>query len=201
MIVKWDWAEPGWLIHVSEFSNLMEHRSNVGVFLDPGCAVDIPGFCYSYSFASKPDFTQMFPPQAEILQYLLTVAKEYSVDQHFKGGMEWIAADWQEKSKTWVVILKDIQTRQSFKQECQVLISAVGGLVNPQEINIPGAERFQGAIIHTSRWKNGFDLTNKHVAVIGNGGKQLLICSALVSLESRVTGDSLRHASGTSHHQ
>lgn len=179
----------------------MEPRSNVVGVLDPGCAVDIPGFCYSYSFASKPDFSQMFPPQAEILQYLLTVAKEYSVDQHFRGGMEWIAAEWQEKSQTWVVKLKDIQTRQTFRQECQVLISAVGGLVNPQEISIPGAERFRGEIIHTARWNKGLDLTNKHVAVIGNGGKQLLICSAMVSLGFRVTGDSLRYASGTSHYQ
>lgn len=204
MTVKWDWVEPGKLIFVREPLNLME-RCNTNLisrfFSDPGCAVDIPGFCYSYSFASKPDFTQMFPPQAEILQYLLTVAKEYSVDQHFKGGMEWIAADWQEKSHTWVVTLKDIQTNQSFKQECQVLISAVGGLVNPQEISIPGAERFQGTIVHTARWKKGLDLTNKHVAVIGNGGEQVLIGSVVVSLGSRMTRDSIRYASDTRYHQ
>lgn len=143
----------------------------------------------------------MFPPQAEILQYLLKVSKEYSVDRHFKGGMEWVAAGWQEKSQTWVVTLKDTQTKQSFKQECQVLISAVGGLVNPQEISIPGSECFQGTIIHTARWKKDLDLTNKHVAVIGNGGEQVLIGSAMVSLGSRMTRDSIRYASGTSYHQ
>jgi cation diffusion facilitator CzcD-associated flavoprotein CzcO len=143
----------------------------------------------------------MFPSQAEILQYLLAVAEEYGVNRHFKGGMEWIAADWQEKSHTWVVTLKDIQTKQFFRQECQVLISAVGGLVNPQEISIPGAERFRGTIIHTARWKKGLDLTNKHVAVIGNGGEQLLNGSGVVSLGSRMTRDSIRYASGTSNHQ
>ncbi|KAF3400319.1 Baeyer-Villiger monooxygenase [Talaromyces pinophilus] len=153
----------------------------------PGCAVDIPGFCYSYSFALKPDFTQMFPPQAEILQYLLTVSKEYSVEQHFKGGMEWVDADWQEKSYTWVVTLKDIQTKQSFKQECQVLISAVGGLVNPQEISIPGSECFQGTIIHTARWKKDLDLTNKHVAVIGNGASAMQVVPAIINKTKSVT--------------
>lgn len=123
------------------------------------------------------------------------------MDQHFRGGMEWIAADWQEKSHTWVVTLKDIQTKQTLKQECQVLISAVGGLVNPQKISVPGAESFQGEIVHTARWKNGLDVKNKHVAVIGNGGKQLLISSAVVSLGSRMTRDSLRYASGASYHQ
>lgn len=123
------------------------------------------------------------------------------MNRHFKGGMEWIAADWRENSHTWVVTLKDIQTKQIFRQECQVLISAVGGLVNPQEISIPGAERFQGTIIHTARWKKGLDLTNKHVAVIGNGGEQLLDGSGVVSLGSRMTRDSIRYASGTSNHQ
>ncbi|KUL81484.1 hypothetical protein ZTR_09397 [Talaromyces verruculosus] len=129
----------------------------------------------------------MFPPQAEILQYLLTVSKEYSVDQHFKGGKEWVAADWQEKSHTWVVTLKDIETKQSFKQECQVLISAVGGLVNPQEISIPGSECFQGTIIHTARWKKDLDLTNKHVAVIGNGASAMQVVPAIINKTKCVT--------------
>ncbi len=32
-----------------------------------------------------------------------------------------------------------------------------------------------GTIIHTARWKKDLDLTNKHVAVIGNGGEQVLL--------------------------
>ncbi|KKK22387.1 hypothetical protein ARAM_002225 [Aspergillus rambellii] len=136
----------------------------------PGCAVDIPGFCYSFSFAPNPDFTQTFPPQAEILHYLSTVATQYGVDQHFMGQVEWTGATWQEKTQTWVVSFRDLETKQWFVQECQILVSAVGGLVNPQELKVPGAERFQGHIIHTARWDHGVDLTDKRVAVIGNGG-------------------------------
>ncbi|KAF7595184.1 hypothetical protein BBP40_006928 [Aspergillus hancockii] len=121
---------------------------------DPGCAVDIPGFCYSFSFAPNPDFTQVFPPQAEILNYLSTVIKRYHVDQHFTGNVEWTGATWQEKKQIWLVTLQNIQTKELFTQECQILISAVGGLVNPQELKVPGAERFQGEIIHTARWRH-----------------------------------------------
>jgi cation diffusion facilitator CzcD-associated flavoprotein CzcO len=113
----------------------------------------------------------MFPPQEEILNYLSTVVQQYCVNQHFTGGVEWTGATWHEKTQTWSVTLQDIQTNEVFTQECQILISAVGGLVNPQELKIPGAEQFQGEIIHTAKWKTGFDLTNKRVAVIGNGGK------------------------------
>jgi cation diffusion facilitator CzcD-associated flavoprotein CzcO len=152
-------------IHISSDKDTPDN-----VPLDPGCAVDIPGFCYSYSFAPNPDFTQMFPPQAEILGYITNVVKQYHVDQHFTGNVEWTGAAWSDKSQTWSVSFQDVQTKQAFMQECQILISAVGGLVNPQELKIPGAETFQGEIIHTARWKKGVDLTNKHVAVIGNGG-------------------------------
>ncbi|KAL4768010.1 hypothetical protein BDW60DRAFT_220057 [Aspergillus nidulans var. acristatus] len=153
----------------------------------PGCAVDIPGFCYSYSFAPNPDFTQMFPPQEEILNYLSTVVKQYCVNQHFTGGVEWTGATWHEKTQTWSVTLQDIQTNEVFTQECQILISAVGGLVNPQELKIPGAEQFQGEIIHTAKWKTGFDLTNKRVAVIGNGASAAQLVPAIIHEAKSVT--------------
>lgn len=158
--------------------------------------MDIPGFCYSFSFAPNPDFTQVFPPQAEILDYLSSVAKRYGVDQHFTGEVEWTGATWQEKTHTWLVTLQDVKTKRLFTQKCQVLISSVGGLVNPQELRVPGAERFQGEIIHTARWKHEVDLTNKHVAVIGNGGK----LSSFLFLRFNTKRRSIRSATGTGHH-
>ncbi|EFX04994.1 short-chain dehydrogenase/reductase [Grosmannia clavigera kw1407] len=49
---------------------------------DPGCGVDIPAVCYSLSFAPNPGFTQVFPRQAEILNYIAKVASDYGVDKH-----------------------------------------------------------------------------------------------------------------------
>ncbi|KAL2808311.1 hypothetical protein BJX63DRAFT_424697 [Aspergillus granulosus] len=153
----------------------------------PGCAVDIPGFCYSFSFAPNPDFTQMFPPQAEILAYLSNVVKQHRIDQHFTGEVEWTGATWSDQTQTWTVSFQDIQSKQAFTQKCQILISAVGGLVNPQELRIPGAETFQGEIIHTARWKEGVDLTNKHVAVIGNGASAAQLVPAVAHQAKSVT--------------
>ncbi|KAL5333614.1 hypothetical protein BJX70DRAFT_403382 [Aspergillus crustosus] len=153
----------------------------------PGCAVDIPGFCYSYSFSPNPDFTQMFPPQREILNYLSDVVREYRVDEHFTGGVEWTGATWQENTNTWLVTLRNTQTNQLFKQECEILISAVGGLVNPQELKIPGTETFEGEIIHTARWKNDVSLKNKNVAVIGNGASAAQLVPAIVHDAKSVT--------------
>ncbi|KAJ5745795.1 hypothetical protein N7520_010977 [Penicillium odoratum] len=154
---------------------------------DPGCAVDIPGLCYSFSFEPCSDFTQMFPPQQEILNYLSTVVTKYRVDQHFTGQVEWIDSTWQEKTQRWIVTLQCLKTKQLFTQECQVLISAVGGLVNPSEFKAPGVEHFQGEIIHTARWNHNVDLTNKNVAVIGNGGTVFPRCLPRLPFDSILT--------------
>ncbi|PWY88273.1 putative monooxygenase [Aspergillus heteromorphus CBS 117.55] len=153
----------------------------------PGCAVDVPGFCYTFSFAPNPGFTKVFPSQPEILGYLSDVATQYGVDRHFTGGVEWTGAVWQEKTQTWIVTLQDLRTGLSFTQECQVLISAVGGIVNPNSLNIPGAETFQGQIMHTARWRHDVDLTNKHVAVIGNGASAVQLVPAIVDKAKFVT--------------
>lgn len=102
---------------------------------------------------------------------MYTVVHQYSIDQHFVGGVEWTNAVWQGKTETWLVTLREIETGQLFTQEYQILISAVGGLVKPQDLKVPGLERFLGKIIHTARWNHDIDLSHKNVAVIGNGGK------------------------------
>ncbi|KAJ5934995.1 hypothetical protein N7466_004542 [Penicillium verhagenii] len=153
----------------------------------PGCAVDIPGLCYSFSFEPCSDFTQMFPPQQEILNYLSSVVTKYRVDQHFTGQVEWIDSTWQEKTQTWIVTLQNLKTKELFTQECQVLISAVGGLVNPQELRVPGVERFQGDIIHTAKWNHNVDLTDKNVAVIGNGASAAQLVPAIIGKTRSVT--------------
>lgn len=138
---------------------------------DPGCGVDVPGICYSLSFAPKPDFTCLFPPQKEILAYVNKVAAEHGVHQHFKGCIEWISASWQEDTHLWLVKLKNLESGQQFSQECRVLISAVGGLTNPNTIEVPGIEDFTGQIMHTARWDHRVNLYDKHVVVVGNGGR------------------------------
>ena len=45
----------------------------------PGCACDIPSHLYSFSFAPNPNWTRMFAPQSEILEYLEQVADRCDV--------------------------------------------------------------------------------------------------------------------------
>lgn len=109
-------------------------------FNDPGCStVDIPGAAHSLSFAPNPDFSEWFPSQPEILAYLAGVSEKHDVDKHVVGNTEWQGKRWQVSTHTWQVQLKDLRTGESFMRDCRILISAVGGLANPQPLRLPGS--------------------------------------------------------------
>ena len=110
-----------------------------------------------------------FPGQPEILQYFNDVAEKFDIPRHIVCNTEWEGAYWKDKSNTWLVKLQDLSTGQVFLQECKVLISAVGGLVNPNPFDITGIDTFEGDVIHTARWKADTLPNKKDVVVIGNG--------------------------------
>ncbi|RAK81293.1 flavin-containing monooxygenase [Aspergillus fijiensis CBS 313.89] len=114
-----------------------------------------PGISYSLSFAKNFSFTKLFPQQSEVLDYISDVARTYG-------------ATWKEDTQTWLLQFEDLHTGRHFTQACRILISAVGGVVNPHPFTVPGVERFKGPIVHTAEWRSDFDLRYKHVAVIGN---------------------------------
>ncbi|KAJ5199797.1 FAD/NAD(P)-binding domain-containing protein [Penicillium cf. griseofulvum] len=158
----------------------------------PGCGVDIPGICYSLSFAPNPNFTKLFPPQSEILNYMHRVASYYGVCDHFIGNTEWEGADWQDEKQLWLVRLKDLQTGDQFTRECRILISGVGGLVNPRKLDVEGSETFEGSIIHTAQWQKSVDLRDKHVSVIGNGGVSPYSCDRVGKYSDRSAASAIQ---------
>ena len=50
-----------------------------------------------------------------------------------------------------------------------VLVSAMGGLTEPAEPDIPGLETFEGTRFHSATWDHEHDLSGERVASIGTG--------------------------------
>lgn len=124
---------------------------------------------YSLSFAPNPYFSKLFPEQPEILQYIKDTARKFDVDTHTKFNHSLDSGIWQEDKKTWKVVVTDTVTGEQFERECNVLISCIGGLVDPNPCLIPGIDSFKGDIVHTARWRKEIVLDNKNVVVLGNG--------------------------------
>ncbi|RAH64217.1 flavin-containing monooxygenase [Aspergillus aculeatinus CBS 121060] len=153
----------------------------------PGCSVDIPAISYSLSFAKNPSFTKLFPQQSEALDYISDVARTYGVNRQFVGNVEWKCATWKEDTETWLLQFEDLQTGRHFTQACRILISAVGGVVNPHPFTMPGVETFRGPIVHTAQWRSDIDLRYKHVAVIGNGSSFVQLVPAIIDEVKTIT--------------
>lgn len=136
---------------------------------------------YSYSFAPNNSCAKVYASRDEVLQYISNVAKTFDVNTKFRGKTSCVGAIWQEATSTWELELEHTETKHRYRQQCQILISAVGAFVDPAPCNIPGIEDFQGEVVHTARWKN-IELNNKNVVVVGNGGmrknKTAMQCNA-----------------------
>jgi cation diffusion facilitator CzcD-associated flavoprotein CzcO len=133
----------------------------------PGCACDVPSHLYSLSFAQKPDWSRMYPGQAELLAYLRSVADEFDVRRRIRFGTVMLAASWDAEAGLWSVTTdKGIVT-------ARVLVSAMGGLHIPALPELPGLERFAGPKFHSARWDHSVDLAGKQVAVVGTGASAI----------------------------
>lgn len=51
----------------------------------------------------------------------------------------------------------------------QVVVSAIGGFLEPLYADLPGKDVFKGDMWHSARWNHNVSLAGKRVAVIGNG--------------------------------
>lgn len=143
----------------------------------PGCCCDVWSQLYSYSFAQNPDWTREYPGQEEILAYLQRVAQEHQLLQYFRFNTEVVDARWDEGAQKWKVHVKtapgskEAEYHPDYEIKTDFLVSAVGQLNVPQWPDIQGIEDFQGKKMHSARWDWSYDVTDKRIALVGNGSR------------------------------
>lgn len=122
------------------------------------------------------------------------VCNTYGIVDKIQLNTDVRKAEWIEEDKVWEVTLRHLiggsgdlsEFDRNIKMEkegrasvyikeeiirCKVLVSAVGGLVEPQLFpnGVPGADKFEGDIFHSARWRYDIDLKDKDVIVVGTG--------------------------------
>ncbi|KFY71723.1 hypothetical protein V499_08097 [Pseudogymnoascus sp. VKM F-103] len=177
---------------------LFDRQSGIGgtwwINRYPGVACDIQAAFYSFSFAQNHKWSSLYPPGPEIVKYLQGVCEKYEIVDKIQLNSEVTSCRWNEVEGVWELtiheLLKgvgDLSTYdrvtmlenqgessvfvRSEKIRAKVLISAVGGLVEPNRMpeTIPGVEDFQGPIFHSARWRYDVDLKDKNILVVGTG--------------------------------
>jgi cation diffusion facilitator CzcD-associated flavoprotein CzcO len=140
----------------------------------PGCACDVPSHVYSFSFEQNPGWDRAYAPAAEIQQYLLDCAARHRLRPHLRLRTPITAARWDDAAGEW-----RLDTATGETVTARVVISAVGGLVDPAYPDIPGLDRFAGTVFHTARWRHDVPLAGRRVAVIGTGASAIQVVPSI----------------------
>ena len=130
----------------------------------PGLAVDIASVTYSYSFEPNPHWSRLYAPGAELKKYAEHVADKYDLRRHMEFNTVVERAEWDDDGQFWTVYTADGGKRTS-----RYLVTATGFLSQPYTPDFEGIDQFEGKIIHTTAWEDGYDFTGKRAAVIGTG--------------------------------
>ncbi len=133
----------------------------------PDIRVDTISITYEYNFEKNFPWTEYFGRGPEVRAYLDHISNKYGVKENTKFAHDLKSATWDNDKQRYDLV---IDTPDGpVDMHANYLINAVGKFANPNVVDFPGRDSFDGLIIHPSRWPEDLDLTGKRVAVIGNG--------------------------------
>ena len=135
----------------------------------PGARCDSESHTYCYYFnceiLKKWVWSERYPGQAEILEYLNFCAKTLKLEKDICFNESVTSGIWNDRKKLWYVSTSSGKTFTS-----RFLITAVGCLSSTNKPKIDGIQEFAGEIYHTGQWPhNSVCFNQKTVAVIGTG--------------------------------
>ena len=148
----------------------------------PGLACDVPTTTYSYFFEPNPNWSRLFSTGAEIKQYADDVADKYDVRRHIRLRTVVEGARWDDEDRLWLVSLADGRTLRT-----RYLITATGFLSQPHTPDIPGIHDFEGKVIHTTAWDDGYDPSGDRIGLIGTGATAVQLIPELAKAAGDLT--------------
>ncbi|KAL2067206.1 hypothetical protein VTL71DRAFT_1630 [Oculimacula yallundae] len=147
----------------------------------PGCKCDIPAHNYAFSFAPNPDWPNYYATAEQIHSYMHSVADKYDCNRFIKYKHSVKSAIWNESKGKWAIQVQNGEGA-TINDEVDVFINAGGVLNNWKWPNIEGIHNFKGKLVHSARWDQECDFTDKRVAVIGIGSSGIQIVPKLATV-------------------
>lgn len=145
----------------------------------PGARFDSEAYIYQYLFSEDLyknwSWSQRFPAQPEIEQWMHYVADALDLRRSIEFSTTITSAEFEEETGRWTV-----RTDRGEEIDTQFLITCCGMLSAPMADLFPGQQDFQGQIFHTSRWPHGdVELAGKRVGVIGVGATGIQVIQTI----------------------
>jgi len=144
----------------------------------PGARVDIEAYFYSYfdpEIYGQWQWSQRYPPQAELLAYLEHYADHYGLRKYFQFSTKVEELHWRPEANRWRV-----RTNTGATVYARHVVMASGQLSKSRKLPFEGVADFAGQWLETSHWPaEPVDLKGKRVAVIGTGSSGAQVIAAI----------------------
>lgn len=142
----------------------------------PGAACDVPSHLYSYSFAPNSEWSRVYAPQSEILNYLEDCVEKFGIGDSIRFGAEVVDASYDEERRHWW-----IEAATGEPVVAEILIVSCGQLHRPNIPEFPGADSFSGRYMHSAQWQSDCDVTGKNVTLIGSAASAVQIAPEIAA--------------------
>jgi len=171
---------------------IFEARDGIGgtwdLFRYPGVRSDSDMFTLGYPFRPWTS-ARMLANGDAIREYIAETAAEEGIDDRVRFGHRVIAAEWSSEEARWRVTAERTATGETVHLTCGFLFSCAGyyRYDRGHTPDFPGADRFEGTIVHPQFWPGDLDVAGRRVVVIGSGATAVTLVPALADAGAHVT--------------
>ncbi|WP_342661798.1 Baeyer-Villiger monooxygenase (plasmid) [Rhodococcus ruber] len=153
----------------------------------PGARTDSLSSIYRFTFspelAEKWSFSERYPTQAEMLEYINFVADRFDLRRDFRFNSRVTESYFDDENNHWVV-----STDGGDKVTATYLVSGTGLMSAPNVPVFKNLNSFAGKVYHTAQWPHdGVDFSGKRVGLIGTGSTGVQILPHLAEQADSVT--------------
>ncbi|KAJ5742512.1 uncharacterized protein N7511_011531 [Penicillium nucicola] len=150
----------------------------------PGAACDVPAHVYVFPFQPNPNWSSFYVGSEEIWNYMKDTAVKWGLEKFVSFNSRVNETVWDDDKGKWHVNVS--KADETIQDECDVLINASGFLNKWSWPSIEGMNYFKGKLMHTAKWDQTYDWSNKKVAVIGNGSSAIQLLPEIQKTAAQV---------------
>jgi monooxygenase len=171
---------------------IFEARDAIGgtwdLFRYPGVRSDSDMFTLGYPFRPWGS-AKMIVDGESIRHYIEDTAAEEGIDAHIRFQHRIVRAEWSSADARWHVTAERTDTGETVEVTCGFLFSCSGyyRYDHGYQPEFPGADRFQGALVHPQHWPEDLEVAGKKVVVIGSGATAVTLVPSLADRGAEVT--------------
>ncbi len=151
----------------------------------PGARLDTLSRIYFHIFGIDFQCKSPFSPAQDNERYFKWASERFGLNDDIVFETEVKSIVWDEAAKLWEISAVGPDGPVSWR--ANAVITAVGFLNRANIPDLPGADRFEGTITHTSRWPQDLDCRDKKVALIGSGATGFQTMPVLAKMAGQLT--------------